>query len=123
MDMYGTARTNYFKVKDLQKFTKGCYRREAKILKSDSHPGCVAVYSTNEYGMWSNRHGMIDFITKNLADKEVCVMQEIGNEGLRFMWGISFAFDNTGNIVTIDTQDIYQLAKQKFGIDVNEASY
>lgn len=61
-------------------------------------------------------------ISEHLADGEVCVIQEIGNEKLRYLTGYAFAFNNKGDGKYIDLDQIYDQSKD-LGTRITVAQY
>lgn len=61
-------------------------------------------------------------ISEHLADGEVCVIQEIGNEKLRYLTGYAFAFNNKGDAKYIDLDQIYDQSKD-LGTRITVAQY
>lgn len=65
----------------------------------------------------------IDFFAPHIADKEVCVIQHVGREKMRYLAGQAIAFDNTKKQVSINIDEIYQLAEKEFGVYPGHAQY
>ena len=66
---------------------------------------------------------IVHFLAPFMEDKEVCVMQHIGHEKMRYLTGAAIAFDNTKKIVSVCIDDIYRLAEKEFGSVPNSATY
>lgn len=61
-------------------------------------------------------------IAPHLADGEVCIIQEIGNEKLRYLTGYAIAFNNKGERDVVNLDNIYDKA-QRLGTRVTVAEY
>lgn len=62
-------------------------------------------------------------VATHLCHGEVCVLVQVGFEGLRWLYGGAVAFDNSGREVTVSTQDVYERALAEFGIKPDLAEY
>ena len=113
---YGTGRTNWFKVNDTAAFTTEMSKYAVEV--GEDKDGLVALFGLSEEGMpWSywdedtDDHIDIEWnevISKHLADDWVCVIQEVGNEKMRYVRGFAMAFNNKGEVKTVSLDDIYQ---------------
>ncbi len=130
----GTARSNYFKVKDIAAFdawvesVPGLVSSPAgdmqMIYSDDPDEGCFPAYYYDEATDESIDIDLISDISEHLADGEVCVLMEAGAEKLRYISGWAVAFDNTDKpAVRVSLNDIYDLAKAAFGVIPTDASY
>jgi hypothetical protein len=141
-DWHGSARSNYFLVKDRQAFSLALAGLSVQIVdrtnwiagqgevKVDER---VALLSDDEYGGWpSYRSGddvdedeQIDLpqiVSEHLADGEVAVFMECGAEKLRYVTGTAVAVNSKGDTRTITLRDIYDQATQ-LGEVCTEAAY
>jgi hypothetical protein len=134
---YGSARSNYFKVKDLEAFKRALSDVAVGIWDGDvgtPTEGLIAVFSQDADGAgWpSFRYDeasddyvdidLVNLIAPHLEDGWVCILQEAGAEKLRYLIGHAVAFNNAGEVRTVNIDDIYSLAKQ-IGEHVTQASY
>jgi hypothetical protein len=143
----GTARSNYFRVKDADAFVaamvalpdikvwtkvddNGVVRHA--IASDDADTGCwpgwMQVESMGEPGgdeIEEDREiYMPDEIAPHLMDGEVCVLMEAGAEKLRYISAYALAFDNTDReVVRVSLNDIYHKAKDAFGVEPTDATY
>lgn len=143
----GTARSNYFRVKDEGAFeaamaalpdinvwtkeTDGVLRYA--IGSDDADTGCwpsfmhaesVGEPGGDEVEQEDREIFMPDEIAPHLADGEVCVLMEAGAEKMRYINGYALAFDNTDRpVVRVSLDDIYEKAKEAFGVEPTDASY
>jgi hypothetical protein len=127
-----TCRSNYFKVKDESEFIKWCNHRTLKYWteNSESAPGDDKLYaiSTNDMDSsgwpsweWSEDDmetqsiDLVNELSKHLQSDQIAILQEIGNEKLRYLIGRAVAVDSTGKTVELAISDIYKLAREAFG--------
>lgn len=122
---YGSARSNYFQVKDKEAFVAHCERLSLGVWddqKDDQKDGRVGVYGEDEGG-WPSSYwdeeanddvefDVVEEIQKHLADGEVCILMEAGAEKLRYVAGTAVAFNNKGDLKEINLGQIYDLAKE-----------
>ena len=126
----GTARTNYFQVKDDSAFRAWAHHHSLQVLDG---PGGVALLpSVFDDGGFCLRHeedddseglDIVDAITEHLAPGSVAVVMEIGHEKMRYLSGWAVAFNDRGDRVQLSLDDIYDLALRAFGTKPTEASY
>ena len=128
---YSTARTNYFRVKDVDAFNAWAkeyednYRVEV-VDKEDT----FAILFDSESGVptWREVDGdyddidFMDELSKHLADDEVAILHQAGAEKLRYINGYAIAVNNKGERRTISLDDIYTFAKE-LGKNVTLAQY
>ena len=125
------ARTNLFTVKDRTAFLNDLDRYniadEVEVLNgpfedhntirlrmSDGIPAInseeVDVPEHEQYG------DLIDLIIDHLADGSLCILTTSWSEGMHGCGGTATAFDNTGSMVAVDTNEIYARAKEHFDL-------
>lgn len=130
---YGSARSNHFKVKDLEAFKKALSHVEISVHYNEENDTCVML-SEEEYGAFPSSYyseeeeDSIDFdiasvVAPHLLDDQICVLVEVGAEKLRYLSGYAFAFDSTGEMISVSLDDIYAKAEERFGIKPTHASY
>jgi hypothetical protein len=126
-----TARTNYFRVKDVDAFNAWAkeyednYRVEV-VDKEDT----FAILFDSESGIPTSRevdgdYDDIDFmdeLSKHLADDEVAILHEAGAEKLRYINGFAIAINNKAERRVVSLDDIYTFAKE-LGKNVTLAQY
>lgn len=61
---------------------------------------------------------MLSELAEHLQDDSVAVLMEAGAEKLRYVAGWAAAVNAKGEVVEIGLHAIYDMAKQKFGDDV-----
>ena len=133
-NFYGTARTNYFKVKDEEKFKEFVNSMPDLHLIEDGE-GRFGFYSESPdsgcfpSSYWDDETDEdidIDIVgetAEHLAEGEVAIFMEAGAEKCRYINGWATAVNHTGEYVNISLMDIYKLAKEKFGIKPTLAEY
>ena len=142
---YGSARSNYFKVKDLDAFKKAMEPWPIRVHEGGAGDVCLLSEEQDSGGWPSYRSHDDEFdaplvedasydtdiefdalslIAPHLETGQVCVMMECGAEKLRYLSGIALAFDHTGlKTCIVSLEDIYALAEQAFGGVVSRAVY
>jgi len=135
-NFYGTARTNYFKVKDIEAFKdfvnslSNCTlledvgKDEQKLFGfySDCDSGCFP----SSYNEETDEHEDIDIVeetAKHLAEGEVAVFMEAGGEKCRYISGWATAINDRGDSIYLSLNDIYKMAEDKFGVKPTMAEF
>ena len=121
MNYIGSTRSNYFAVKDLEAYKAFLAQfGDVELIESEADQGLVGFVmgKYSDSGCLPNTKGPdndeCDFIAElahHLADGEVAIVIEIGYEGARYLGGSATAVNNQGELVTINTDSIYDLAK------------
>jgi hypothetical protein len=132
---YGSARSNYFRVKDRDAFIKWVQTLpEVKFVEKDR---AFALLSREEYRGWplfrpceeldhDEQFKELDWVAelaKHLAEGEVCVLQEIGAEKLRYLTGEAVAINSAGATLRVSIDDIYELVHERWNIEPSPAEY
>jgi hypothetical protein len=128
---YSSARTNYFRVKDVDAFNAWVKEFEDNdgvevVSKEDT----FAILFDGESGVPNSRfvngdYDHLDFmdeLSNHLADDEVAILHESGAEKLRYINGFAIAINNKAERRTISLDDIYVHAKE-LGKNVTLAQY
>lgn len=116
---YASARSNYFKVKDLTAFIEAIKPFPIKIYEHTD--GSLCLLSDNDGGWsWYNAKtdeeiDSVELISPHLQDNEVCILLETGAEKLRYLGGTAQAFDNKGEAAFLSLNEIYDRARDVFG--------
>jgi hypothetical protein len=122
---YGSSRSNYFKVKDVDKF-KDFLNSMYDMEFIDDGNGRVGFLVTGEGGsipceIWDKEQDEyvdLDFdklLAQHLQDGEVAVYQEVGAEKLRYLVGYSVAVNSKGETAMVSIADIYKIAQEELG--------
>lgn len=137
----GTARSNYFKVRDEAAFREAMGEIGVDVMEGhdDATEGMFAVTPNADYsddGGWpSYRYdeetdddieiNVADTVAQHLAPGYVAVFMQAGAEKLRYVDGYAEAVDHTGERVSIVLADIYGKARETFaqGSIITEATY
>lgn len=137
---YGQSRTNYFAVKDAEKFLAEVEGWGVEVitqkqedgtllygfLDSDDNGGGLSwtrYYEDADGEYQEEERDWIEWLGTHLADGHVAVLMEVGSEKYRYLNGITFAVNNKGETLRISLDDIYELAKNKLGEHVTTATY
>lgn len=125
---FGTARTNYFHVKDklaFDAFIENFYGIDV-VTKDGDSTGFIALLFEDGPPSWDpDTEDEIDFMDElapHLADGSVAIMMEAGAEKLRYVNGYAIAINNKGERKDISLNAIYDLAKE-LGTEVTLAEY
>jgi len=141
---YANARSNYFAVKDVNKFKKWADSRHLDVW-SEMFPNseneeelfAIAPQDDGDFGGWpyydieadegveGGNDGQFDILEElapHLKDGHVAIIQEVGNEKLRYLCGYSRAINNKGEEITISLNDIYNEAS-RLGEHITTAEY
>lgn len=131
----GSARTNYFRVKDVEAFKTWAAAASLVVFEED---GRFGVYSEDEYGGWpeivfdddaTDAHRDFDIVyelAQHVVEGEIVVCLEAGAEKLRYITGKAIAFKaaaDGADKISITLDDIYELAVQKWGQRPAAAEY
>ena len=127
---YGAARSNYFLVKDRAAFNTWAKARNLEVLEEGP---MVGIHPDGAEGWpsfyWDETEDDdVDFdipkeLSELLVEGQVVVMLETGAEKLRYITGRAVAFDHTGKVVELSLSEIYDRAKQEFGVEPTAAEY
>lgn len=108
-DWYGSARSNYFRVKDVDAFRKLCKLWNITLITDESNPARVGFLRNNNNGglpdyRYDSESGeefdFEDFLSELsalLMDDEVAVMVEAGAEKMRYVTGCAIAINSKGD--------------------------
>jgi uncharacterized protein (DUF927 family) len=116
-DYYSTCRTNYFKVKNEQKFrdwAKSLCSENLEVIEKD---GGVGLMFDNGEPTLNKKDEEIDFFTElkaHLKKGEVAVYEEAGAEKHRYVTGYAVAVTPGKKDLVVNMNDIYDLVKRKF---------
>ena len=126
---YASARSNYFKVKDVEAFKSwvdsvpslGLWRSDEMFaLYSEGEAGWPAWYLDDD---GDELYFEVTDVAEFLTEDSIAVFMESGAEKLRYITGYAVAVNHKGETVQIGLGDIYELARAKFGIEPTVAEY
>lgn len=130
---YGTARSNYVRVKDSATFYAWAQTLPDVEVVEKNGTFALIVDSNSDSGGWpSLRPGVADEdqeidiaseIVPHLAAGEVFVYCECGAEKLRYLTGWSMAVNDKGETLHISIDDIYSLVKKRWNCTPTVAMY
>ena len=132
---YGSARSNYFRVRDKNAFLKWADGRGLGVFRNEEGRDLFAIYggeSTGD-GSWPSYDvegdTEIDLVTElaqHLPKGQIAVLMEIGAEKLRYLTGVSIAVNHQGRVVELTLSDIYRKASRAFRVvesEITQATY
>ncbi len=115
---YGSARSNYFRVKDMDRFRAVMAKCGVDIVTGTGRgkKGKVALLANGDSG-WDSSYvdgngkdidfNIIDIVALHLRDGEVAIFMSIGYENLRYLTGDAVAINSRKECVAISLSDIY----------------
>ena len=115
---YGSARTNYFEVKDKKKFIEALSEISVSVHDGENNTVCI-LSDEQSWPMWSTDPERTEeevklfeggIVQEYLLDGSVCIYMEIGSEKLRYLVGYAVAFNNRGETEYVSIDDIYDKA-------------
>ena len=130
MNYTGTARTNYFSVKNEQAFRKWATSRDCEVI--EDHTGKFGLIADD--GSWpgsiydeeEDDYIEVDVMVEildHLPDGEVAIFMEAGSEGERYVVGQAFAVSPGRAALYVGLATIYDKVRLEWGIDPTRASY
>jgi hypothetical protein len=130
---YETARTNYFRVKDEERFRAWAAGIPSIQVIESKDKKQFAILFDEECGVPSYRlvgeeDVDLDFmgeLAEHLADDEVAILTAVGSEKFRYVQGWAEAINAKGKRVYVAIDDIYQKAAKltKKPKDITRAEY
>ena len=130
---YGTSRSNYFKVKNKEKFKELCAVLDVEMIERDdlvgficshSEDGSLPSYVYNEKTQDHEDINLCQMIAPHLRKGQVAVMVEAGAEKHRYVHGFALAVNWQGKEESVYTGQIYDLVIKNLGVKkVTKAEY
>ncbi len=115
----GSARTNYFRVKDVDAFKAWAKAASLVVFEKDGRYGGWPDIVFDDDTTDAHRDFYITHeLAPHVADGEIVVCLEAGAEKLRYITGSALAFKATNGApetIGITLDDIYDLAQAKWG--------
>ena len=131
-DYEGWARSNYFKVKDIEEFKAFLEGRGLEIL-GELEEGNIAICPRDGWGWpacYTSDEGEevgLDLAAElgpHLAHGQVAILMEAGHAKLRYVYGSALAIAWDGRTERQYLSDIYKLVERTFGVSsVTVAEY
>jgi hypothetical protein len=134
---YGTARSNYFAVKDEAAFRAWAGKRGLQVWEEKEEKpaegkeprklfGVAPDGFANDSGGWpsvdfeaDDDHAEIDLVAELaelIQDDQIVVLEQVGSEKLRYINGHATAFNSAGKRIDVDLDDIYRIAAKRFKV-------
>jgi hypothetical protein len=131
---YGTARSNYFRVKEEGEFLKWADGRGLGVFKNEESRDLFAIHGgSTEDGSWPSydmeadiEFDLVAELAQHLSKGQIAVLVEIGAEKLRYLTGMAIAVNPKGRVVELTLSDIYSKASRAFRIaesEITQATY
>lgn len=128
-----TARTNYFKVRDLEALEEALEPFEIQVVRNTEQPDLVALLCQDSDGAgwpsyyYDDNDDNVDveipqLVAEHLEPGHVAVFIEAGAEKLRYVTGHAIALNHEGDTRQISLSDIYAMAGE-LGEHVTSAEY
>ena len=128
---YGSARSNEFRVKDIDAFKKAAAEINVGVWVDDPAAGLVSAYSEDPDGAgwpsWVYRElpedapddvdeyvevDLAAFVAPHLADGSVAIFFEAGAEKLRYVVGTALAVNAAGETRSLSLDQMFETAKE-----------
>jgi hypothetical protein len=119
---YGSARSNYFKVKDEATFLEALTNIPDIEVHGDTERGFCVLVNGGDAGGWPSfgldedmnevEYDIPALVSEHLQDDEVAIFMEAGAEKLRYLVGYAEAINNKGEREAISINGIYEIAEQ-----------
>lgn len=126
---YAKARSNYFGVKDEKEFLKWTESHDFEVEVNEDGLFSISPSENDDFGGWpyydpetDSEIDICEELSHHLQDEHVAVLQEVGNEKLRYLNGFSLAVNSKGEVKRVDIYDIYNIAKT-LGNHITVAEY
>jgi hypothetical protein len=130
---YGSARSNYVRVKDVEAFNAWVATLPGVELVEKEGKFALLAGRDNDTGGWpsfrsasNDEDEEIDLaaeIAAHLAPGEVFVYCECGAEKLRYLTGWATAVKDTGEMLRVSIDDIYSLVEERWNCTPTTATY
>jgi len=126
---YGTARSNYVKVKDVEAAIRDLAGCDIEIYTHPTETGYIMLAGCeddggfrferyNENDEFEEELDLKEWATKHLCEGQVLILVEVGAEKLRYVTGWSTAYSWDGRILTVNiSSTLATLIKTHWGID------
>jgi hypothetical protein len=124
---YASARSNYFRVKDIEAFKADC-PVPVEVQNKDGKDYCVILFEEEGILTWDyngEEIGWAALFAKHLEEDSVAIFMEAGAEKLCYINGYAIAYNSKGEELCISLNDIYDLVKKEWSpnLEVTYAEY
>jgi hypothetical protein len=132
---YGSARSNYFRVKDRDAFLNWADSHGLGVFKNEESQDLFAVHGgeSTDDGSWPSYDvegdteiDLVAELAQHLPKGQIAVLMEIGAEKLRYLTGVAIAINHKGRVVELTLSDIYRKASRSFRVaetEITQATY
>jgi hypothetical protein len=131
---YGTARSNYFRVKDSDAFLKWADSRGLGVFTNEEIGDMFAIHGgASDDGSWPSYDmeadteiDLVAELAQHLRKGQIAVLMEVGAEKLRYLTGVAIAVNHKGRVVEVTLGDIYRKAERTFHVvqcEITQAAY
>jgi hypothetical protein len=131
---YGTARSNYFRVKDSDAFLKWADGHGLGVFKNEESSDLFAIHGgSTDDGSWPSYDvegdteiDLVNELAQHLPKGQIAVLLEIGAEKLRYLTGMAISVNHEGRVVELTLSDIYRKAARAFRVaesEITQATY
>jgi hypothetical protein len=131
---YGSARSNYFCVKDNDAFLEWADSRGLGVFKNEERRDLFAIHGgASDDGSWpgydmeaDTEIDLVAELAQHLPKGQIAVLMEIGAEKLRYLTGVAIAINHKGRVVELTLSDIYRKASRVFRVpegEITQATY
>lgn len=134
------ARTNYFRVVDVEAFKawikSGWVGEQLEVVDGVEGDRVGKVCLLAEFGWPETIYDeeneeyvdLLPYLQPHIAEGEIVIVIESGNEKLRYCYGKSLAFTRHGVLASVSTGDIYELVgallhRKDNGAGIDQATY
>ena len=117
-----SARSNYFRVKDIDAFLTAMERVPDVYVETDKDGSVVLTVQNSDWGGWPSYYyddengieeedfDIAELVSEHLEEDSVAILMEVGAEKLRYVVGYAVAINSKGEREDISLMDIYELA-------------
>lgn len=129
---YGTAHSNYFRVKEPNAFVQWTEQHGLGVFRSERGPDVFAIHPGNDsdsggwpsYDMENDEElNLVAELARHLAPGQVAILLEVGAEKLRYLTGQAIAVNASGHVAEVTLQGIYRKAARAFHIPESEITH
>ena len=130
----GVGRSNAFRVADSEKFLQWL-QTVPDVRAVEEGENTYVLLCESDQGGWpfiryegedaeDEEFDIFLELSDHLAEGQVAVLEEVGSEKLRVLVGYAVAVNHLGQTVTVNIDDVYELAAEKWEADaIPRAAY